>query len=183
MALVRYPISKLLYNEYHFNSRIYRPIRVTPKSISLGHNVFVYSHGRIQGIQKYNDKSFFPHIILHDGVSIQQNCHITCANRIEIGKNTAIAAGVTITDIHHPYLDVNIPIEKQDIQVKEVVVGCDCKIYNGAVILPGVTIGKHVTIGANSIVSHDIPDYSVAAGIPAKIIKKYNFDTQKWESL
>ena len=45
----------------------------------------------------------------------------------------------------------------------------------------GVTIGKHCVIAAGTIVTKDIPDYSIAAGMPAKIIKQYNFETSKWE--
>jgi len=147
----------------------------------LGRNVFLGHHARIEGIKQYNSAEFNPKIILADNVSVQQNLHLTCANRIEIGENTAIAANVTITDIHHPYDDVETAIERQDIIVKEVIIGADSKIYNNAVILPGVHIGKHVTIGANSVVTQDIPDYSVAVGAPAKVIKKYNFESNQWE--
>lgn len=52
-----------------------------------------------------------------------------------------------------------------------------------AVILPGVLIGKHCVIGANSVVTDNIPDYSVAVGVPAKVIKKYNWKTGEWEKI
>lgn len=142
--------------------------------------MYVGHNARIQGIEQYNNTTFRPHIEIGDNVSFQQNLHLTCAKQVVIDNNTAIAANVTITDIHHPYEDINVPIEQQDILVKEVTIGGDCKIYNNAVILPGVHIGKHVTIGANSVVTKDIPDYSVAAGIPAKVIKKYDFKQYKW---
>lgn len=144
-------------------------------------NARVLNNARIQGVKKYNNVYFKPEIIIEDGVAIQQNLHLTCANKIVIRKNTAIAANVTITDIHHPYIDINVPIERQDIEVKEVVIGEECKIYNGAVILPGVHIGKHVSIGANSVVNRDIPDFSVVVGAPARIIKRYNIETNQWQ--
>lgn len=144
-------------------------------------NARVLNNARIEGVKRYNNVCFTPEIIIEDGVSIQQNLHLTCANKIFIGKNTAIAANVTITDIHHPYTDINVPIERQDIEVKEVVIGEECKIYNGAVILPGVHIGKHVSIGANSVANKDIPDYCVVAGAPARIIKRFNFETNQWQ--
>lgn len=90
---------------------------------------------------------------------------------------------MTITDIHHPYDDISQPIEAQPIKTSPVEIGEDCKIYNGVVILPGCKIGKHVTIGANSVVTHDIPDYSVAVGAPAVVVKKYNFVSSKWETI
>ncbi|PKP23306.1 MAG: acyltransferase [Bacteroidetes bacterium HGW-Bacteroidetes-21] len=162
------------------NSFIYNPILITPSYIYCGKNVKVFKSCRIQGITKYNNTYFSPTIRLEDNVSIQQNLHLTCANSIVIGENTAIASNVTITDIHHPYENINIPIEKQDIEVKDVTIGKNCKIYNNAVILPGVHIGNHVTIGANSVVTRDVPDFCVATGAPAKIFKKYNIETKQW---
>lgn len=105
---------------------------------------------------------------------------MTCAESIEIGENTAIAANVTITDIHHPYNDIATPIERQDLVVKPVKIGRDCKIYNNAVILPGTVIGNHVSVGANSVVSGVIPDYSVVVGAPAIIVKRYDYLSKTW---
>lgn len=159
---------------------IVRPIVITPQYLECGKNVYIGPHARLEGVSRYNGAYFVPLIKLEEGVSIQQNLHLTCAHSITIGKNTAIAANVTITDIHHPYVDINTPIEKQNIEVGFVRIGEDSKIYNNAVILPNVTIGKHVTVGANSVVNTDIPDYCVAVGIPAKITKKYDFENNKW---
>ena len=156
-------------------------ILFTPQFIELGNNVFIGDNARIQGITCYEGIRFEPRIILGDNVSIQQNIHLTCAQQIIIGSNTAIAANVTITDIHHPYDDVTIPIERQELMVKSVSIGESCKIYNNAIILPGTKIGKHVTIGGNSVVNGNIPDYCVAVGSPARIVKRYNFKSNKWE--
>ena len=178
--VVSYLLRKSSFKKYFYSDVIKKPIILTPQFVELGENVYVGYHARIEGVCKYNDLCFEPSIVVGDGVSIQQNLHLTCANKVIIGNNTAVAANVTITDIHHPYDDIDTPIEQQNIEVKEVVIGEDCKIYNNAVILPGVHIGKHVTIGANSVVTHDIPDYCVAVGIPARIIKKYDFNKQEW---
>ncbi len=166
--------------EFHLSDMIIKPISITPKSIKLGKHVLVYYHARINGVSKYNNQLYTPLIKIEDGVRIQQNLHLTCAESVEIGENTAIAANVTITDIHHPYTDINIPIEQQDIEVVPVKIGKNCKIYNNSVILPGTIIGNHVTIGANSVVRGKIPDFCVVVGIPAKIIKKYDFSSGKW---
>lgn len=166
--------------EFHLSDVIVKPISVTPKYIKLGKHVLVYYHARINGVSKYNNQLYTPFIKIEDGVRIQQNLHLTCAESVEIGENTAIAANVTITDIHHPYTDINIPIEQQDIEVVPVKIGKNCKIYNNSVILPGTIIGNHVTIGANSVVRGIIPDFCVVVGIPAKIIKKYDFSSGKW---
>lgn len=131
----------------------------------------------------YEGVVFHPQIIISSGVSIQQNLYLTCAEKIEIGANTAIAANVTITDISHPYEDINIPVEKQHITSQAVKIGEDCKIYNNAIILPGVQIGKHCVVGANSVVNGQYPDYCVIVGAPARIVKKYNSVTKQWEKI
>ena len=173
----------LRYNELHYSSYIKSPILVTPRYVSLHKYVIIGYNARIEGVSMYNEETFNPQIIFNDGVRVEQNLHLTCANKIIVGRNTSIGANVTITDIHHSYEDINKPIEKNDIAVKSVVIGNECKIYNNVVILPGVTIGKHVTVGANSVVTRDIPDYCVAVGAPAKVVKQYNQSTNKWESV
>ena len=162
-------------------SFIYRPLKITRASIHCGNNVSIFKNSRIEGVSEWNDMKFCPKIIISNNVRIEQNLHLTCANEVFIGENTAIAANVTITDIHHPYTDVDLPIEKQNLEVKNVYIGKDSKIYNNAVILPGTIIGKHCTVGANSVVSGQFPDFCVIAGCPAKIIKMFNLKTRVWE--
>lgn len=162
------------------NCIIFKPLVITPDSIIMGDRVSIGSHSRIEGVKQYQSKKFNPSITFNDGVTIQQNIHLTCAESIVIGKNTSIAANVSITDIHHPYDDINIPIEHQDIKTNPVFIGDDCKIYNNSVILQGTIIGKHCTIGANSIVSGQFGDYCVIAGSPAKVLKRYSFEKHTW---
>ncbi len=189
-------LAKKFRNKYHFlitnylfkfffhklgtNCMILKPLLITYPYITLGSNVFIRENARIEGIVKYNNIQYAPEIIINDHVSIQQNLHITCANSIFIGANTAIGANVSITDIHHPYTDIHIPIEKQDLEVSSVFIGEDCKIYNNAVILKGTKIGKHCTIGANSVVRGEFPEFSVIAGSPARVLKYYDFSKNEW---
>jgi len=179
-SLVSYALYKPVFREYHRTDVIKKPLQITPQFIELGESVSIGHHARIQGVCEYAGDTFQPRIRIEEGVAIQQNLHLTCANSIVVGKNTAIAANVTITDIHHPYENIDLPIERQKLEVKEVVIGEDCKLYNNVVILPGVHIGKHVTIGANSVVTKDVPDFCVVVGNPAKVIKKYNFEKRVW---
>lgn len=171
---------KLLFQKFSISDIVVKPICLTPNCIELGEGVYIGPYSRLEGVSKYNNQTYKPRIVFGDRCSVQQGLYLTCANSITIGKYTAIAANVTITDIHHPYDDITIPIESHDIIVKEVVIGDECKIYNSVVILPGVHIGKHVTIGANSVVSKDIPDFCIAVGSPAKVVKRYDFEKQEW---
>lgn len=171
---------KFLFKKIGKNSVVHKPLLITPESIVVGNNVFIGNSARIEGVKQYQSKKFTPNITIHNGVTIQQNMHLTCAQSVEIGRNTAVAANVTITDIHHPYDDINIPIEHQEIEAEAVVIGENCKIYNNSVIMKGTKIGRHCTIGANSVVSGLFGDYCVIVGAPAKIIKRYSFEKQAW---
>lgn len=92
---------------------------------------------------------------------------------IDIGNDVWTGHHVYITDQNHAYEQLNIPISQQTQPERAVVVGDGSWIGYGTVVLPGAHIGKHVAIGANSVVTGDIPDYSVAVGAPAKVIKRY----------
>jgi len=179
--LLALPVNLIRFKRFHYSATVKCCLIITPRYISINKNVFIENNCRIEAVTSYNGVQFHPSIVFEEGASVQQNLHLTCASQIIIGRNTAIASNVSITDIHHPYEDINIPIEQQNIITKPVIIDSDCKIYNNSVILPGVHIGKHCTIGANSVVTHDIPDYSVAVGAPARVIKQYNFETKRWE--
>lgn len=161
-------------------SYIYDSLKLTKRYVSCGNNVMIWKNCRIEGISEYENIKYNPIIVIDDNVTIQQHLHLTCANNIFIGKNTAIASNVTISDINHPYEDILLPPEKQQLKINEVYIGEDCKIYNNAVILAGTYLGKHNIVAANSVVSGSYPDYCVIAGNPARIIRKYDLEKGKW---
>lgn len=88
---------------------------------------------------------------------------------------------VYISDNLHGYINPFVPIIDQPIkQVSTVKIGEGSWLGVGVAVI-GANIGKHCVIGSNAVVTKDIPDYSVAVGVPAKVIKRYNFATEKWE--
>lgn len=107
--------------------------------------------------------------------------HIYATNRIIIGENVLTADKVYISDNLHGYNDPLIPIMYQPIvQNRKVIIGDGSWIGENVVII-GSSIGKNCVIGANSVVTKDIPDYCVVVGNPARIIKMYNLTTKNWE--
>lgn len=92
---------------------------------------------------------------------------------IEIGNDVWTGHNVYITDQNHGYEDVTRPISEQSQPERAVKIGDGSWLGYGSVVLPGVTIGEHCVIGANSVVTHDVPSYSVAVGVPARVIKQY----------
>lgn len=115
------------------------------------------------------------------GCTIGNFNHIIATNSIVIGNNVLTADKVYISDNIHDYVDVGVPIKKQRILQKNVVQIGDGSWLGENVCVIGASIGKHCVIGANSVVTKDIPDYSVAVGSPARVIKRYNFENEKWE--
>ena len=111
---------------------------------------------------------------------------ISAYNEIIIGNSVLTGPHVFISDHNHNYDNPKLPVCEQGVKIKagaRVVIDSGTWIGTNAVIVGDVHIGKNCVIGANSVVLHDIPDYSVAVGMPAKVIKKYNFVSGKWEHI
>mgnify|MGYP003588891008 CR=1 FL=1 len=100
-----------------------------------------------------------------------------------IGNHVNLAQNVTITGLNHNFRDVTKRIDEQGVSTNLVTIEDDVWIGANAVVLAGVKIGQHAVIGAGSVVSHDIPSYSICVGSPAKVIKQYNFNTNQWEKV
>lgn len=178
-------INKRLYGQFGYNSIIQKPIMpiLNKKCIYVGDNVVIRPQVRMEPIIKYLNATYQPKITIGSGTNIEQCCHVTCANEVVIGQNVTIAAFTMITDIDHEYSDINKGILNQKLLVKKTIIGDESFIGMGSRIMPGVTLGKHCIIGANSVVTKDIPDYSVAVGIPAKVVKRYSFEKNEWCAL
>jgi len=102
---------------------------------------------------------------------------------INIGNNVIFAQNIVASGLNHEYRDVTIPILQQKIIVSPIIIEDDCWIAANAVITAGVTIGKHSVIAAAAVVTKNVPAYSVAAGNPARVIKKFDFDSNEWVSV
>lgn len=162
------------FKHFALTSNIIHPIRIMGKEyISIGENVFILNGLRMEAISEWNGVLYSPDITISDCVTIGQNCHITCANKVNIGVGVSILPSVLITDIEHQYI-VNKSIGETGLNVGSVCIG-DYTIIGAGVKILGhkdITIGKNVVIGANAVVIKDIPDNSIAVGVPASVIKK-----------
>lgn len=120
-------------------------------------------------------------IDIGNNTSIGQNLHIISASKLIIGKNTTVSGNVFITNLEHDYKEIDLHILDQKSIIKETFIGENCFIGYGAVIQAGTVLGKQCIVGSNSVVKGEFPDYCVIAGVPARIIKRYNFETRQWE--
>jgi len=98
--------------------------------------------------------------------------HNTIIGPVTIGSHVNLAQGITITALNHNFDDSEKRIDQQGISTKEVVLEDDIWVGANAVILPGVTIGKHAVVAAGAIVTKDVPPHSLVAGVPAKVIRR-----------
>src|SRR3954447_18400408 len=101
-----------------------------------------------------------------------QECTISGYQHVSIGRECVIADRVMLIDFDHGVVDVERPIRLQGIYKRDVRVGNNVWIGYGACILRGVTIGDNAVIGTNAVVTRDVPDNAVVAGVPAKVIRK-----------
>lgn len=115
-----------------------------------------------------------------DGTYIGRFCHIYATSSIRIGRKVLIADKVYLSDNMHGYQDIELPVIDQQVQQLQPVVIGDGAWLGENVCVVGASVGKHSVIGANSVVTRNIPDYCVAAGAPAIIIKRFDHEKKEW---
>jgi len=170
---------RLIFKKVGRKTRILKPLRIDGGgNINLGSGVVI---GKLTWLaaQPVNlgQKS---NLSIGDGSRIGNFNHIYATSEIVIGENVLTADKVYISDNQHSFDLVDIPIWKQKIkQLKAVSIGEGTWIGENACII-GASIGRYCVVGANSIVKSNIPDYCVAVGSPAKIVKRYCFERKKW---
>ena len=135
-------------------------------------------HGSQQSLTEGGGKSS---LIIKKGSRIGDFAHIYATNEIVIEENVLFANFIYVSDTDHGYEDPDIPVLDQPIIRKGKVRIGEGSWLGEHVCVCGASIGKHCIIGANAVVIKDIPDYSIAVGVPAKVVKQYNFETKKWE--
>ncbi|NCI45548.1 acyltransferase [Sediminibacterium soli] len=99
---------------------------------------------------------------------------------VTLGNNIILAQHVVISGLNHIYEDALRPIADQHVRTAPVVVEDDCWIAANVVITAGVTIGRHSVVAAGSVVTKNVPPFSIAAGNPARLIKQYDAEKKEW---
>jgi len=154
-----------LYQHRGRHSKIYFSVRMdTPpyRRFSLGR------HSVIESFTCINNA--VGDVVIGDHTRI--GLHNTVIGPVTIGSHVNIAQGVTVTALNHNFDKPGIRIDQQGITTRPIVIGDDVWIGAGAVILPGVTIGSHCVVAAGAVVTTDVPDGTLVAGIPAKTVRK-----------
>lgn len=161
----------------------------------IGNNVIIHSFVRFQQselspINISDNVQIFDHSVIQSlggGISIGRNVTlgeystIQAQSRVTIEDDVLLASKVQIISNSHVYDNINTPIKYQPNISKPVVIKKGAWVGINTTILSGVTIGKNAVVGAGSVVTKDVPDYSIVGGVPARIIKRYNSEMNYWE--
>ena len=154
-----------LYQHRGRGSKVYRSVRLdTPpyRRFRLGRESVVESFCCINNA--------VGDIVIGDHTRI--GMHNTIIGPVCIGSHVNLAQGITVTALNHNFSDTARRIDQQGISTRPVVIGDDVWVGANAVILPGVTIGRHCVVAAGAVVTRSVPDNTLVGGVPAKIIKK-----------
>ncbi len=169
---------KFRLESFGHNSFIYKPLYISGTNIHIGDNVYVQYRSWLASKSFAGGEKAL--LKIGNGCVIGHFNEIYSTHSIVIENNVLTADRVYISDNIHGYENIEIPVLYQPIvQKKEVRIGEGSWLGVGVSVI-GASIGKHCIIGSNAVVTKDIPDYCVAVGIPAKIIKRYNPEIGKW---
>lgn len=135
-----------------------------PETITLGENVYVGHQSILKGYYKNR-------MVIGDRTFIGQQCFLHSAGGLHIGTEVGIGPGVRILTSKHAEAGRDVAILESPITFGEVVIEDHVDIGVGAIVLPGVRIGRGAQIGAGAVVSRDVPAYAVAAGVPATVLR------------
>lgn len=128
-----------------------------------------------------------PYLKIGARTRIGPACTFSATQKIEIGQSVLFGPNVIILDHHHIYNNIEIPIMDQGLSAKgSISIGDHSWVGSNTVIYSAnrhLSIGRHCVIGANSFVNTDIPDFSIATGNPAKVVSKFNKETQTWDKV
>lgn len=162
------------FGTFGFGAAICAPLDtlVNPQAIHIGAGTLIASHA-VLSAGWIPDQPDLPHdvIVIGERCLIGRGSSIVAHRRIEIGDDVWTGHNVHITDMNHGYEDVDQPISQQFMDEQPVSIGAGSWIGHGAIVLPGVRVGVHCVIGANAVVTRDIPDFSVAVGAPARVAR------------
>lgn len=163
---------------------------VGTRSIIVGKKLSIGRQAWIEAVFQSGPISYSPIIAIGEKFSASERLHISAINRVEIGNDCLFGSCVYISDHNHgsyKYKEQSRPdeppIERALVSCGPIIIGSNVWIGDNVVVVGALRIGSGVVIGANSVVTSDLPDNVIAAGIPAKILKKYNLDENRWEKL
>lgn len=174
-----------VFGSFGKGSVIYKPTMISnPRFMHIGERVSIRRGARLEAVPI--DPANPPELRIGNNVNIEQDAHIVFAGQIVIADDVSITARCSLLGATHPFFDIHSPVK-----IGDRLSGSTCRIEIGegsflgigAVVMMNVKIGRHVVIGSNSVVTKNIPDYSVADGKPARVCMKYDAASDSWRNV
>jgi acetyltransferase-like isoleucine patch superfamily enzyme len=154
---------------------------LSPELLSIGKDTAIYPDAYITPLKEWVGLRYTPKIKIGDGVYIGRHAYFAAIDSIEIENGCVLSEYVYITDHAHGFHPESGPIMKQQLESKGPVhIGRNCFLGFRTSIMPGVTLGEHCVVGANSVVTRSFPAYSMVAGCPAVLMKIFSVETGAW---
>jgi acetyltransferase-like isoleucine patch superfamily enzyme len=160
------------FDSFGARSVVQLPVRLQGEErMAIGNGVFVGAGCWLQVLEGESDGVA---LRLEDDVAIAGYCVLSAAKSIRLGRHVSLARNVYIADHSHAYDDPERPMSEQGVtQVEPVVVEDGAWLGENVVVLPGVRIGRGSVVAANSVVAKDVPDFSLAIGSPARVVRRF----------
>lgn len=159
-------------------------------AITVGERAYINRYAWIEAVHNFGSQSFHPSILIGRGLAASDRLHITSINRIEIGDNCLFGSSVLISDHNHgsyrgdgQSAPLELPVQRRLVSNGPVIIGSNVWLGDNVVVIGPVRIGNGVVVGANSVITRDIPDDTMAAGNPARILKRFDGKSGKWEEI
>jgi acetyltransferase-like isoleucine patch superfamily enzyme len=153
------------------HTTLFRPLKIrNPRAVAIGARVTILDQFVLADLRP--GEGDYPKIVIGDGTVIQFRFQCNAAESVRIGRNVLIASNVLVTDSDHVVEPGSVPVTRNGKWTSRPVrIGDNCWLGQNAVILKGVTVGHDAIVGANSVVTRDVPPCSVSVGNPARVIK------------
>ncbi|MEG1842257.1 MAG: acyltransferase [Alistipes sp.] len=182
----------LISSERHPRPRLWVRWFLTPCIHKRGKGARVYRHARLDIFPWHRFElgarsQIEDYAVVNNGVGdvlIGEDVHIgigsVVVGPVQLGRHAGLGQYVSVQGMNHGFADVTIDSDLQPLDLRPVVIGDCSHVGTNSTVVAGVTIGDHCMIGAGSVVTKNIPSYSVALGNPARVVKRYDFERQMW---
>lgn len=158
--------------------------------IAVGEGASIGRYAWVEAVGESGDEMYRPAIKFGARFHASERLHVSAIDRVEIGDDCLFGSCVYISDHNHGGYKGEVqsnpsepPVQRKLVSLGHVIIGSNVWLGDNVTIVGPVRIGDGVVVGANSMVTRDVPDNVIVGGVPAKILKRFNFSSGKWEAL
>ena len=162
--------------------KVQRPHRISnPRCISIGDRTIIGHGASMEPILEYANVRYSPKIEIGNDVYIGPHVYLASVGRITIGDGAVLSEYVYLNDTNHGFdPERGLIMQQELVHPRDITIGKSCFLGLRSAIMPGVTLGDHCVVGTGAVVTKSFPAYSMIAGVPAVLIKRYSLEERQW---